>query len=87
LQNNPNVSEDLTRELEFGLSMTISLTVEQKQKVMESYPRLSSEQVSELLRIFIEEQLKIALLGPSQQPQLGEIVGSIWKNQEKLLQV
>ena len=70
LKNNPLVSEELSRAVEQGLAISISLKSDQKQRIIEAYANLSSEQVEELLRIFTEEQRQFALFAPEKQSQL-----------------
>ncbi len=79
LGENPDVSQDRKKELEWGLSMTVSLSKEEKQRVIKSYVYLSSAQVNDLLRIFKEERLKFAVLGPYDQIELGKLVNKIWQ--------
>jgi tetratricopeptide (TPR) repeat protein len=70
LPPHPQISEEMQSEAARGLSCTISLSFEEKQRVVKAWPTLSNEQITELLRIFKEEQAKFALLDPAKQFEL-----------------
>lgn len=52
------------------LAKSISLTKTEKQRIIESIPKLSQYQIDELMRIFEEEQKKFAELNNSHEEQL-----------------
>ena len=52
------------------LAGSISLTKDEKIRIIESIPKLKQSQVDELIRIFEEERKKLAELGNEHVPQL-----------------
>ncbi len=81
LNPHPDVSEEIKIEIEKGLSWTISLSADEKRKVVDSWLKLSEEQIVNLRQIFRQEQIKFALIGPEHQQQLGLTVEKIWEDQ------
>ncbi len=61
LPPHPNTTFDEENFLTL-LEGSISLTLEEKKRVIDAIPRLSIEQINELIRIFTEEQQKFAEL-------------------------
>lgn len=61
------------------LEGSISLSMEEKQRVIEAIPRLSIEQVHELINIFKEEQTKFAEL----ESEFSEDVSRLKQEREK----
>lgn len=56
------------------LAGSISLTKDEKARIVESIPKLKQSQVDELIRIFEEERRKFAELGEEHVPQLEKLV-------------
>lgn len=55
------------------LAGSISLTKDEKSRIVESIPKLKQAQVDELVRIFEEERRKFAELGEEHLPQLQKL--------------
>jgi len=68
----PNTQFDEKKFLAL-LAKSISLTKTEKQRIIESIPKLSQYQIDELMRIFAEEQNKIIELNKKHENQLREI--------------
>lgn len=60
------------------LEGSISLTLEEKQKVIDAIPRLSIDQINELIKIFEEEKQKFAEL----EAEYGDDVAKLKKQRE-----
>lgn len=56
------------------LAGSISLTKDEKARIIESIPKLKQTQIDELVRIFEEERKKFAELGEEHVPQLDKLV-------------
>ena len=65
-----NVDEDKFLNL---LAGSISLTREEKKKIVDSIPKLRQAQVDELIRIFEEERAKFIELSPKHGAQLKKL--------------
>ena len=65
----PNTQFDEKKFLEL-LAKSISLTKTEKQRIIDSIPKLSQYQIDELIRIFEEEQKKFAQLNQTHEAQL-----------------
>lgn len=78
----PNTEFDEANFLEL-LEGSISLTFEEKQRVIEAIPRLSIEQIEELISIFTEERQKFAEL----EKEFSEDVAKLKQEREKELEV
>lgn len=78
----PNTEFDEANFLEL-LEGSISLTFEEKQRVIEAIPRLSIEQIDELISIFTEERQKFAEL----EKEFSEDVAKLKQEREKELEV
>jgi len=82
----PDASEDrlaasagsLARPLLEGLANSISLSPEERGRILDSFPKLSLAQFQELIRIFGEEQRTFRELAPSNWAQTAELVGRYW---------
>jgi hypothetical protein len=61
------------------LEGSISLTLEEKQRVIDAIPRLSIEQINELIKIFEEEKVKFAEL----EKEYGDDVKKLKAEREK----
>lgn len=68
----PNTSFDETYFLKM-LSGSISLTKNEKKKIVESVPKLSQYQIDELIKIFEEERRKFAELDERHQVKIREL--------------
>lgn len=55
------------------LAGSISLTRDEKTRIVESIPKLKQSQIDELIRIFEEERRKFAELGEEHVPQLEKL--------------
>lgn len=55
------------------LAGSISLTRDEKSRIIESIPKLKQSQIDELIRIFEEERRKFAELGQEHVPQLDKL--------------
>jgi hypothetical protein len=55
------------------LAGSISLTRDEKARIVESIPKLKQTQIDELIRIFEEERRKFAELGEEHMPQLEKL--------------
>lgn len=55
------------------LAGSISLTKDEKSRIVESIPKLKQSQIDELIRIFEEERRKFAELGEEHVPQLEKL--------------
>lgn len=55
------------------LAGSISLTKDEKQRIVESIPKLKQSQIDELVKIFEEERVKFAELGQEHVPQLDKL--------------
>ena len=55
------------------LASSISLSKEEKKKIIESIPKLKQSQIDELIRIFEEEKQKFAALSKKHVPQLEKL--------------
>lgn len=55
------------------LAGSISLTKDEKARIIESIPKLKQSQIDELIRIFEEERKKFAELGEEHMPQLEKL--------------
>ena len=60
------------------LEGSISLTLEEKNRVIEAIPRLSIEQINELIKIFVEEKQKFSEL----ESEFGDDVAKLKKERE-----
>ena len=78
----PNTSFDETQFLSL-LEGSISLTLEEKKRVIDAIPRLSIEQINELINIFKEEKLKFAEL----EKEFGDDVKKLKQQREKELEI
>lgn len=78
----PNTEFDEANFLEL-LEGSISLTFEEKQRVIEAIPRLSIEQINELISIFTEERQKFAEL----EKEFAQDVAKLKQEREKELEV
>lgn len=59
-----------------GLATSLSLSVEERSRILESLGALRRAQVRELLRIFEEERAKFGALGPEHKEEIGRLVGT-----------
>lgn len=67
------------------LAGSISLTKDEKKRIVQAIPKLRQEQVDELIRIFEEEKRKFAELGDEHVPQLDKLArqhAEDWKDIE-----
>ena len=55
------------------LAGSISLSKDEKKKIVDSIPRLKQEQIDELIKIFEEEKQKFAALSKKHVPQLEKL--------------
>lgn len=55
------------------LAGSISLTKDEKMRIIESIPKLKQSQIDELIRIFEEERRKFSELGEEHVPQLDKL--------------
>jgi DNA anti-recombination protein RmuC len=55
------------------LASSISLSKDEKKKIIESIPKLKQAQIDELIRIFEEEKQKFAALSKKHVPQLEKL--------------
>ena len=55
------------------LAGSISLTKDEKRRIVDSIPKLKQSQIDELIRIFEEEKMKFAELGQEHVPQLDKL--------------
>ena len=78
----PNTTFDEQKFLTL-LEGSISLTLEEKRRVIEAIPRLSIEQINELINIFEEEKVKFAEL----EKEFGEDVAKLKQQREKELEI
>lgn len=60
------------------LAGSISLTKEEKKRIVQSIPKLKQEQVDELIRIFEEEKMKFAELSAKHVDQLKKLEKQHW---------
>ncbi len=60
------------------LAGSISLTKDEKKRIVNSIPKLKQEQVDELIRIFEEEKRKFAELSKKHVPQLEKLEKQHW---------
>lgn len=60
------------------LAGSISLTKDEKKRIVESIPKLRQSQIDELVRIFEEERRKFAELSAKHVPQLEKLVKQHW---------
>ena len=60
------------------LAGSISLTKDEKKRIIESMPKLRQEQVDELIRIFEEERQKFAELSAKHVDQLKKLEKQHW---------
>lgn len=60
------------------LAGSISLTKEEKKRIVQSIPKLKQEQVDELIRIFEEEKMKFAELSQKHVDQLKKLEKQHW---------
>lgn len=65
------------------LEGSISLTLEEKKRVVDAVPRLSIEQINELIKIFEEEKTKFAEL----EEEFGDDVAKLKQQREKELEI
>ncbi len=65
------------------LEGSISLNLEEKQRVIDAIPRLSIEQINELIKIFEEEKIKFAEL----EEKYGDDVAKLKAEREKEFEV
>jgi hypothetical protein len=79
---NPEIPESMARGFDSALADTISISLEEKKRVVASFPKLSLSQVEELLRILKEERRKFTLLGPEQQGELLNKSDETWEAQK-----
>lgn len=78
----PNTTFDEEEFLDH-LEGSISLTMEEKKRVIEAIPRLSIEQINELLTIFKEERQKFADL----EKEFADDVAKLKREREKETQI
>lgn len=69
-------------QLLFG---SISLTKEEKGKVLEAMPKLNQDQINELTRILLEEKRKFMELDPKHWPQLNRLSQQHWHEWAELV--
>lgn len=62
------------------LAGSISLTKDEKKRIVESIPKLRQEQVDELIRIFEEERRKFAELSAKHVDQLKKLEKQHWED-------
>ena len=80
----PNTTFDEARFLEL-LAGSISLTINEKKKIIEAIPQLSQFQIDELIKIFDEEKVKFTELEKKHAEQLAELEkkhASSWQDLE-----
>ncbi len=65
------------------LEGSISLTLEEKKRVVEAVPRLSIEQINELIKIFEEEKVKFSEL----EEEFGDDVAKLKQQRVKELEI
>lgn len=70
----PFEKKDFAREINSSVASSISLGLEEKKKIMQSWEKLSNKQVMELARIFDEERRKFSALSPKHARQTGFII-------------
>ncbi|WP_321490399.1 hypothetical protein [uncultured Hyphomonas sp.] len=78
----PNTTFDEARFLTL-LEGSISLTLEEKKRVITAIPRLSIEQINELISIFEEEKVKFTEL----EKEFGDDVAKLKQQREKELEM
>jgi hypothetical protein len=78
----PNTTFDEARFLAL-LEGSISLTLEEKKRVITAIPRLSIEQINELITIFEEEKVKFGEL----EKEFGDDVAKLKQQREKELEL
>lgn len=78
----PNTTFDEAQFL-ILLEGSISLTLEEKKRVIEAIPRLSIEQINELIGIFEEEKVKFAEL----EKEFGDDVAKLKQQRVKELEI
>ena len=61
------------------LAGSISLSKDEKKKIIESIPKLKQEQIDELIKIFEEEKSKFAALSKKHVPQLEKLADQHFK--------
>jgi tetratricopeptide (TPR) repeat protein len=69
---------DLAAPLLEGLANSVSLSREEKDRIIDSLPKVSTGQIQELVRIFGEEQRKFRELPPNHWPPTADLVGRHW---------
>jgi hypothetical protein len=79
---NTNTTFDEDRFLTL-LEGSISLTLEEKKRVIDAIPRLSIEQINELINIFEEEKVKFSEL----EKEFGDDVKKLKQQREKELEI
>ena len=82
LPPHPNTTFDEANFVKL-LEGSISLTLEEKKRVVEAIPRLSIEQINELIKIFEEEKVKFAEL----EEEFGDDVANLKRQREKELEL
>ncbi len=78
----PNTTFDEQQFLTL-LEGSISLTLEEKKRVIDAIPRLSLEQINELVKIFEEEKVKFAEL----EKEFGDDVAKLKQQRVKELEI
>jgi hypothetical protein len=82
IPDHPNTTFDEDRFLTL-LEGSISLTLEEKKRVIDAIPRLSIEQINELINIFEEEKVKFSEL----EKEFGDDVKKLKQQREKELEI
>ncbi len=68
----PNTTFDETYFVQL-LAGSISLTIDEKKKIIEAIPKLSQHQIDELIKIFEEEKRKFAELAEKHADQINKL--------------
>ena len=82
IPDHPNTTFDDAKFLTL-LEGSISLTLEEKKRVITAIPRLSIEQINELITIFEEEKVKFSEL----EKEFGDDVAKLKQQREKELEI
>lgn len=72
LPPHPSIAFDERKFLQL-LAGSISLTKDEKRKIVESVPRLSQKQIMDLMDILLDEKAKFIELSPKHKPQLKKL--------------
>lgn len=70
LTSHPSVSDELSREIEYGLGISISFSIEEKRNLIGRYHKLSPDEIQDIWYNVQKEQLKCAVMRPSKQAEL-----------------